>query len=390
LPGATGDEDIRQRLVDIWAAGEATASLAFEFARVQDDLAAVRAAAPAAAASAAGALEYLAERGRPAERRNPARIASLLHEPAVRLGLLEASAAALGPAVDLCAAGAGTSLLREAAVLAGAGSAADSASGFLHRKWLDSGPGALPGAAEPALRRALADAMIDRVFVAQCREWVEDMRQIASARPGTGACTLATAMQMWLWTLQHVQKAGGADAAPWLSVRASLADALAWILAARQQVLDVLHLGWGSAAPAPAGAAWTAALPVLVDLCHVQTARAAGEVGRVCAELVFGFRRHPAWDQDGCSSCYVAGELDALDEIIPGMGATARFYSDVLEIDGSHPAKAGPCAHSEGLEPFLRMRTKMDGCLTGACAARSRAADALARVALPDVPEYPV
>ena len=49
---------------------------------------------------------------------------------------------------------------------------------------------------------------------------------------------------------------------------------------------------------------WPKALPGLIafftDLCHVQTARAAGEVGRICAELVFGYNRHPAWDSEGC------------------------------------------------------------------------------------------
>jgi hypothetical protein len=33
----------------------------------------------------------------------------------------------------------------------------------------------------------------------------------------------------------------------------------------------------------------------------VQAARAAGEVGRICAELVFGYNRHPAWDTEGCA-----------------------------------------------------------------------------------------
>ena len=51
----------------------------------------------------------------------------------------------------------------------------------------------------------------------------------------------------------------------------------------------------------------------LTDLCHVQAARAAGEVGRICAELVFGYNRHPAWDTEGCASCYQADDLDAME-----------------------------------------------------------------------------
>jgi hypothetical protein len=131
-------------------------------------------------------------------------------------------------------------------------------------------------------------------------------------------------------------------------------------------------------------------VPFLMDLCHVQTARAAGEVGRVCADLVFGYRRHPAWDEPGRSSCYVANELDALEEVIPGIAATARFYSDVIEIDGTHPPKAGPCANTAGLEPFLRLRAKLDGCLTGSRLAKDRAADALTHVMIPEALGYPI
>ena len=111
-------------------------------------------------------------------------------------------------------------------------------------------------------------------------------------------------------------------------------------------------------------------------------ARAAGEVGRVCTELLFGYRRHPAWDGPGRATCYVADELEALEDVIPGIAATARFYSDVVEIDGSHQDKAGPCANTEGLDPFMRMRAKMDGCLTGSRLAKDRAAEALTLWAL--------
>ena len=54
-------------------------------------------------------------------------------------------------------------------------------------------------------------------------------------------------------------------------------------------------------------------LAFLTDLCHVQSAHAAGEVGRVCAELVFGYNRHPAWDTEGCATCYQADDLEAME-----------------------------------------------------------------------------
>ena len=54
-------------------------------------------------------------------------------------------------------------------------------------------------------------------------------------------------------------------------------------------------------------------LNFFTDLCHVQAARAAGEVGRICAELVFGYNRHPAWDTEGYAAVSASDELDALE-----------------------------------------------------------------------------
>ena len=62
----------------------------------------------------------------------------------------------------------------------------------------------------------------------------------------------------------------------------------------------------------------------------------------------------------------------------------------MIEADGSHPAKAGPCARTDGLEPFLRMRAKLDGCLTGARLAKDRAAENLTKVMIPEALDYPV
>jgi len=202
-------------------------------------------------------------------------------------------------------------------------------------------------------------------------------------------------MQMWLWTLQYLQRTNDEHGQRLFhtarqGVSFPMADALCWLLASRQQVLDVLELEQQGGSHPAVAVQLPALLPFLTDLCHVQTARAAGEVGRICAELIFGYRRHPAWDEKDCASCYVEDELDAIDEVIPGMAATAHFYSDVLGVDGGHATKAGPCAHTDGLEPFLRMRSKMDSCLTGAWSAKERAADALTRVAIPDTLGYPV
>src|SRR5580692_6198207 len=154
------------------------------------------------------------------------------------------------------------------------------------------------------------------------------MRRIASVRPETGACTLASAMEMWQWSLAHLQKSTDAMGAKLYhgqrqGVTFALADALCWLLASRCQILDVLELEVRGADDPVASEGLVGTVQFLSDLCHVQAARAAGEVSRICAELVFGYNRHPAWDDEGCSHCFTAQEIDELEETMPGISAFA-------------------------------------------------------------------
>jgi len=408
--GLQQEEDALHRLVDVWAAGEAAASLGFAAARVFDELDPLerrkdehfaaqgvtpgRAQWRALEPSEQDALEYVAELAKPEAARRTARVEALAADSLVRFVLLDAVASVLGPAVKLWNTGHGAAVMREAVSLLGGHGITEDCPGFLGYKWMDAQLEATYEGPEAVQRRQLSNAMVNPVFLAQYRLWLDQMRRLSSERPGTGACTLATAMQMWLWTLQYLQHATDPSGAKLYQssrqgVTFPLADALAWLLAARQQILDVIELErTGPAAPAVADAVGEV-VPFLMDLCHVQAAQAAGEVGRVCTELLFGYRRHPAWDGPDRTTCYVADELEALEEVIPGIAATARFYSDVVEIDGSHQPKAGPCANTDGLEPFMRMRAKMDGCLTGSRLAKDRAAEALTHVAIADAPDYP-
>ena len=100
--------------------------------------------------------------------------------------------------------------------------------------------------------------------------------------------------------------------------------------------------------------------------------------------------RHPAWDEASCDACYCAEELQSLEGIIPGIEGTARAYADVAEKGTDHPAKAGPCVKSLGLEPFVRLRSKLDSCLTGCRLAKDRAAEALTKVMISEALDYPV
>ncbi len=221
----------------------------------------------------------------------------------------------------------------------------------------------LYGPADEQLGRAIGS----EAFLALIPGLIADLREISAARPGTGACTVASAMQLWLWTVNHFRKAPERAE----TALAELAGAFIPLLAARCRILQIANGSAGSD---------NGTIAFATDLCHAHAARAAVAAGGVCAELVYGYRRHLAWDAEGCSTCYGAEALDELEGLIPGIASAARGSADVVEADGSHPAKAGPCARFDGVEPFTRLRARLDGCLTGARLARDRAAAELARV----------
>ena len=233
--------------------------------------------------------------------------------------------------------------------------------------------------------------MTSDVFLARFRAWTAEMRRVASTHPGTGACTLASAMQMWLWTLNHLQKATDAAGNKLYhgnrqGVTFPMADALCWLIASRCQILDVLELEQRGAGDAVLAESLPGAVQFLSDLCHVQAAQAAGEVSRICAELVFGYNQHPSWDEEGRKRCFSSCELDQFEETMPGLSA---FVVDVIGEDGSHPQKAGPCAGCEGASEFLTLQNKLSRCLSGCRLAKDRAAETVSTVMIPEALDYP-
>ncbi len=408
--GIQQKEDALHRLVDIWAAGEASASLGFEAARLFDRLDPLekqkdrwlaekkltgRAAFKELAKKQQAALELLKLTSQPVGAREPNATAALQNDPLINFVILDSLANVLCPACKLWNTGHGATMMREAVSLMGGYGVTEDCPGFLGQKWMDAQLEATYEGPEAVQRLQLSITMTNELFLTQFQQWILDMRRLASERPGTGACTLASAMQLWLWTLNHVQTATDATGAKLYhktrqGVTFPLADALCWLLAARQFILDVVELETkGPANPALADGL-PGTLDFLTDLCHVQSARAAGEVSRICAELVHGYNRHPAWDETSCHACYCAAELESLEGIIPGIDGSARAYSDVSEEGESHPLKAGPCVRFAGLEDFVRLRAKLDGCLTGCRLAKDRAAEALTKVMTREALDYPV
>lgn len=394
-------EDALHRLVDIWATGEAAASLGFTASRLFDELdplekektailkdrgvAGGRAELKVLRESEARAIELLGLKPDAAQR------AELEADPLVRFVLMDAEANVLCPATKLWNTGHGTNMMREAVSLMGGYGITEDCPGFLASKWMDSQLEATYEGPEAVQRRQLSVTMTNEVFLAQFRAWTAEMRRIASDHPETGACTLASAMTLWMWSLKHLQKAadpmgGKLYHGQRQGVTFPLADALCWLAASRCQILDVLELGARGAESAAAAEELDGTVEFLSDLCHTQAARASGEVARICGELVFGYNLHPAWNEGGNRHCFLASELDDYEATMPGISA---FAVDVLGTDGSHPSKAGPCADCAGASEFLRLQSKLTTCLSGSRLAKDRAAETVSKVMIPEAMDYP-
>lgn len=407
--GLQQKQDVQQRVVDIWATGEAGASLGFETARLFDELDPLekkkdeifgaqkitgRAQFKAMGKVEKDAIELLALRAKPDAERDHKRIETLEADPLVQYALRDSLANVLCPAVKLWNTGYGATMMREAVSLMGGYGITEDCPGYLGQKWMDAQLEATYEGPEAVQRRQMSITMTNELFLTQYRLWIAEMRHIASEKPGIGACALASAMQLWLWTLLHLQDAKDADGNKLYTsnrqgVSFPLADALCWLLAARQFILDVIELEKKGPENPAVAEGLAGLLNFYTDLCHVQAARAAGEAGRLCAELVFGYNRHPAWDAEGCAGCYAADELESLEAVAPGIATTARAYGDVADKGQSHPDKAGPCVRFAGLEDFASLRMKLDGCLTGSRLAKDRAAEALTKVMIPEALDYP-
>ncbi len=401
-------EDTLQRLADVWATGEAAASLGFATARLFDELDPLekeKMQILAAKGIAGGkaefklfkdvnqrAVELVKLRSKGEKERDAKRVAELEADPLVRYAILDSAGAVLCPSTKLWDTGHGATVMREAVSLMGGYGITEDCPGFLGNKWMDAQLEATYEGPEAVQRRQLSVCMTNEVFLAQLEGWIRDLREIASSRPDTGACELASAMTLWLYTYKHLVVATDASGdklfqGPRQGVTFPLSDALAWLMAARALVLDVLELEEKGGENAVVAEGLAGLSSFYEDLAHVQCARAAGEVGRICAELVYGYNKHPSWDDEARKACYEAKDLEELEDLIPGIGTCAV---DVIEADGSHPPKAGPCAHCVSVQDFAALRMKLDGCLTGSRLAKDRVAEAISKVMIPEALDYPV
>jgi alkylation response protein AidB-like acyl-CoA dehydrogenase len=312
-------EDALLRLVDVWATGEAATSLGLSTARLFDELDPIekqktailkergveggRAEIRALRESEKLAIELLSLAPGDPRRKE------LEADPLVQFVLLDSAANVLCPATKLWNTGHGANMLREAVSLMGGYGITEDCPGFLGGKWMDAQLEATYEGPEAVQRRQMTITMTSEVFLAQFRVWIAELQGIASEHPGVGAEALATAMQMWQWTLAYLQRTTDPNGNKLYhgqrqGVTFALADALSWLVAARAQILDVLELEARGPSDPVASENLEGTVRFFGDLCATQAASAAGEVSRICAELVFGYSSSDAEASDDTSEFF--------------------------------------------------------------------------------------
>ena len=360
--GLQQKEDALHRLVDVWATGEAGTSLGLATARLFDEydplkkekdrifaergIAGPRAHMVELRKIEQAAIDFLEAEAASDTGGNP-------HEdPLIRFIIADSLANVLCPATKLWNTGYGATTMREAVSLVGGYGITEDCPGFLGQKWTDAQLEATYEGPEAVQRRQLTITMTNPVFLRQFDDWIDEQRQIAGDKAGLGACTLSAAMELWRWTLDYLREGKDADGRPLFrdrrqGVAFSMADALSWLVASRYQMLDVIELESKGAERPELAESLPGTVQFFTDLCRVQAARAAGEVGRICAELVFGYQRHPS------------------------------------------PEDCGAGDQLQGLEDFQTLRGRLDGSIAEARLAKDRAASAIAGVMIPEALDYP-
>jgi len=356
--GLQQKQDAVIRLAELWAAGEAGASLGFATARLFDSLDPTEKAKDAALAERGvsgmraqltalkkiqpQAVEYVNLLLAPEGRRDEARFAELDADPVVKYQALEAEAGVMCPACKLWNTGNGATVMREAVAMMGGYGITEDCPGFLFHKWNDSQLEATYEGPECVQRRQISITMASDIFLAYVDNYIAEMERVAAERPETGAAAVAAGFALWKHTLAHLDANKDADGKKLYhsnrqAVTFPLADALCPLLASRLFILDTLEL----AAKGPENPIVAEGLDGYVaffsDLARIQAARAAGEAARVCAGLVYG---------------YAAGGAD--------------------------------------LTAFAALRAAVDASLSGVGAARERAGAALTQVMIPEALDYPI
>jgi alkylation response protein AidB-like acyl-CoA dehydrogenase len=375
--GLQMNEDALHRLIDVWATGEAGASLGFTAARSADRFDPIEKNAeqyfaengitgPRAQMQAMRKVhdqvrEYIDLVHGTSDQRNMARQAELEADTLTMYTYLATEANILNPACKLWNTGYGATIMREAVSLVGGYGITEDCPGFLGHKWMDTQLEATYEGPEAVQRRHLGATMGDPLFQHTVSAWVRGLQEISCTRPAMGACSLAAALELWQWTLGYLQTARDAEGKRLYhgkrqGVTFPMADALCWLLGSYYFIQDVLELEDKGPNNPVVAAGLEGTLAFFRDLCAVQAARAAGEAVRVCSELVFGYVPHP----DCGATC-----------VLPETDTEAR------------------CLFPE-VETFNALRQKTEACTAAARLAKDRASAALPHVMIPEALDYPL
>jgi len=353
-------EDALQRLADVWATGEAASALGFETTRLFDAFTPVeanaqrlfaeqglsgRALMKALRKPQADATELLGLLKQPAAARDNARVEALKADPMVQYVWQSALCNVLCPATKLWDTGFGANMLREAVSLMGGYGITEDCPGFLFAKWTDAQLEATYEGPEVVQRRQISVTMNNEVFLAQLDTWTAELAARAAAQPESGAAALAAGFELWSWLRGHLDTAKDANGRPLAQntrhgVLFPMADAISWLLAARSLLADVQELAAKGPEHPVVGPEIEGYLNTFTDLGALQAGRAAAEVGRIAAELFYGYVT--AADQTGEA------------------GAT-----------------------------FQKLRAALDASLAGTRLAKDRAAKALSQIMIPEALDYP-
>ena len=203
--GLQQKEDALHRLVDVWATGEAAASLGFAAARLFDELDPLERRKDAAfAAQGIGggtaqmrafrrvqkdALEFLAVQARPEAARDTQRYQALQSDPLVQFLVKDALANVLCPACKLWNTGHGATMMREAVSLMGGYGITEDCPGFLGQKWMDAQLEATYEGPEAVQRRQLSVTMVTDLFLAQFKGWIARCARSRAYRTSLPAMT---------------------------------------------------------------------------------------------------------------------------------------------------------------------------------------------------------
>jgi alkylation response protein AidB-like acyl-CoA dehydrogenase len=356
--GIQQKEDPCHRLVDVWATGEAGASLGFEGARLFDEfdpmekkkdelfdqqgIKGARAQMKALAEPRKKALEYIELMGKPASQRDAKRVAELEGDLLTQYLIKESLADVYCPAGKLWNTGYGATMMREAVSMMGGYGITEDCPGFLTQKWSDAQLEATYEGPECVQRLQMSRTMVNDIFLAQFKNWIKDLREIAKHKPEMGAATLASAMELWLWSVHYLQETKDANGKTLYGgqrqgVMFPMADALAWILGARQLILDTLELEKKGPESPTLAEGLAGVVNFYSDLSGVQAARTAGEVSKICNDLVYGYQ-----------------------------------------------------APGTDLKAFAELRAKTDAAFAGLRFSKDRAAEAVAQVMIPEALDYPL